>query len=254
MIKFQYKIQCSICEKKYTRKSSLERHQILCEFLLKSKREKLINNEETIDVPTYSELVLIVQELALKNTKLLEKMEKIEKWIDNKKKKINIIDWLENNRIPDITFEQRIINLNLNIDDSDIEYLKENTIFQTIHKVWEKAWEKECILPIACFSQKQNIFYIYNSDKKWMQMKTEDFLKLLQKLQHAFINVLYIWRQNHLQEINTNDSMSILYNKMIIKIMNISLIQDANYSKIHANLYNYLKMDLKNMMEYEFEF
>jgi hypothetical protein len=179
-------------------------------------------------------------------------MNKIEKWIENKKKKINIIDWLENNRKPNLSYEEWILNICIN--EKDIEYLKENNIFNTIFEVLDKQNnKKDLILPIACFSQKQNIFYIFNLNK-WIQMKSEDFLKLLHKLQQKFILELMNWRHKYLQEININDSMSILYNKMILKIMNISLIQDANYSKIHAIIYNYLKMDLKNMMEYELEF
>ena len=156
MIRFQNKIQCSICDKKYTRKSSLEKHKILCDFQNRSKREKEIINEETNDIPTYIELVKIVQELALKNEKLQEKMEKVEKWIEYKKKKINIVDWLNNNRIPNKSFDEWIININ--VDITDIEYLMENTIFQTIHKVWDKEFNSEDILPISCFAQKQNIF------------------------------------------------------------------------------------------------
>ena len=245
------KIQCSQCDKKYTRKSSLEKHKVLCDYLNKTNREKFINEQESQDIPSYTDLVNIVQELSIKYSKLLDKMERVEKWIDKKKKKINIIEWLEKNKVPEKDFKQWINDLI--IDDSDIDYLKENSIFQVIYKIWEKNCKLDSI-PIACFSQKQNIFYIYISNNKWIQMKTEDFLKILQHLQKKLVNELMIWRQNNIQEINQNDNMSILYNKMIIKVMNISLVQDANFSKIHANLYNYLKMDLKNMMEYEFEF
>ena len=36
--------------------------------------------------------------------------------------------------------------------------------------------------------------------------------------------------------------------------MNISFTQDATMSRIKNGLYNYLKMDLKTMIEYDFEF
>jgi hypothetical protein len=246
------KYSCSICDKKYTRKSSLDKHNILCEFLLKSKREKIIDNEEAPDIPTYTELVNIVQELSLNYNYLKEKMKKMEKWIDKKKKKINVIDWLQSNRKPQLTFDIWINNLN--IKNQEIEYLMENNIFQTINKIWEQMNNNDnIIIPIVGFSQKNNLLYIYNSNNQWINMKTEDFQYLLHKLQHKLLEGLSNWRQNNLQEINNNDSISILYNKMIIKIMNISLTPN-NCSKIHANLYNYLKMDLKNMIEYEFEF
>ena len=126
-IKFKY--QCCICEKNYIRKSSLERHQILCEFLTKTKREKDILLEEEKDMPTYIELVGIVKELSIKYIGLQEKIENMEKWVDKKKKKINVIDWLTNNRIPPISFKEWIDGLS--VLENDIEYLMQNNIFNT---------------------------------------------------------------------------------------------------------------------------
>lgn len=256
-----YKIQCSICDKKYTRKSSLQRHQILCEFLLNNDREKKILLEEDSDLPSYPQLFKIVQELSVKYINLQKKMDNIEKWIDKKKKKLNVKDWLNLNKIPNHSFLSWINQIQ--IEESDIEYLQQNTIFQTIQKIWPRLQSETETIPIACFQQKVNLFYIYDTNvndnkndnkNEWRQATTNDFLLLLKKIQHTFINALCIWHKNNLQEIKNNDSMSILYNTMIIKIMNISLVQDANYSKIHANLYNYLKIDLKSLIEYEFEF
>jgi len=243
------KIKCSTCDKFYLRKSSLEKHKILCEYLNKTKREKFINEEESKDIPTYNDLVNIVQELSIKYVNMMEKMERFEKWIDKKKKKINIIDWLNKNQIPNKNFDQWIYDLKFN--SLDIEFLHDNSIFQLFNNIWQ---QNSNIIPISCFIQKQNILFIYNSENKWKQMQTEEFLYLLQKIQNKLIKELISWREDNLHDINNNDSKSILYNKIIIKIMNISLVQDNNYSKLHANLYNYLKMDLKNIMEYEFEF
>ena len=254
-------LKCCSCNKKYIRKSSLEKHKILCDFIIKTQREKIIDNQESEDLPSFVQLVKIVQELSLKNAKLENKINQMEKWIDNKKKKINVIDWLKINRKPFNVFGQWINNIT--VSEENIEYLKDNTIFQTIQYIFQSHSQNnnqnnnqidtnKVIIPIACFCQKANLFYIY--DNAWRQMKADDFINLLQKIQHQFIKALTSWRQQNITEITNNDSMSILYNKMIIKIMNISLIQDANYSKIHANLYNYLKMDLKSLIEYEFEF
>jgi uncharacterized protein YlbG (UPF0298 family) len=251
-IKINYK--CRTCEKNYIRKSSLERHEILCDFLTKTKREKDVLFEEDKDIPTYLELVGIVKEISINYLNIKQKMENMEKWIDKKKKKINVIDWLNANRKPEIMFQKWIEEIPIN--ESDIEYLMNNNIFQTIHKIWDKI--EHLRIPLACFCQKSNLFYIYVNDNNngivWRKMQNEDFIKLLQKIQHKFINILGQWYNNNLYEIKSNDGMSITYNKMIIQIMNISLTPDNNYSKIHSNLYNYLKMDLKNLIEYEFEF
>ena len=85
-------------------------------------------------------------------------------------------------------------------------------------------------------------------------MVFEDFAKLLKNIQNKLLILLSQWRITNKEQIDNNDSISILYNKTIIKLMNISFTQDATSGKIKSNLYNYLKTDVKNMIEYEFEF
>jgi hypothetical protein len=54
-----YKLCCAVCNKQYTRKSSLDKHKILCDFKMKTKRERQIDMEESSDIPTYYELIKI---------------------------------------------------------------------------------------------------------------------------------------------------------------------------------------------------
>ena len=70
---------CSVCKKNYTRKSSLDKHKILCDFKAKSKQEHQVDEEELGDTPTHEQLVKIVQELTFKYVKLEEKMEHLQK-------------------------------------------------------------------------------------------------------------------------------------------------------------------------------
>ena len=69
---------CNHCTKEYTKKTSLERHQLMCEFLHKSSREKQVELEETGSLPSYTELVYIVQELARKNSQIEKKLAELE--------------------------------------------------------------------------------------------------------------------------------------------------------------------------------
>ena len=88
------KLCCENCNKEYTRKYSLDKHKILCDFKIRTKRQDQIDNEELGDTPTHYQLVKIVQELTLKMTKMEEKMEQMQKWVDKTKKKINVLEWL----------------------------------------------------------------------------------------------------------------------------------------------------------------
>ena len=51
------KYKCINCKKEYTRKASIDKHMILCDFKSKSKAELIIEEEESSDKPTYDQLV-----------------------------------------------------------------------------------------------------------------------------------------------------------------------------------------------------
>ena len=40
------KLYCNICNKQYINKNSLDKHKILCDYTIKSKRERKIDLEE----------------------------------------------------------------------------------------------------------------------------------------------------------------------------------------------------------------
>ena len=115
--------------------------------------------------------------------------------------------------------------------------------------------------PIVCFSQKQNLFYINKtesvSETNWCPLNLEDMTRILKKIQNHLINELMKWKDHHIasqeKQIDT-EKVHDIFNKTIIKLMDISFQQDASLSKLKTLLYNYLKVDLKNLIEYEFEF
>ena len=62
------------------------------------------------------------------------------------------------------------------------------------------------------------------------------------------------WKTENQYKFDENDKISELFNKTVIKLMNISFTQDATLSRIKNSLFNYLKMDLNKIVDYEFEF
>ena len=250
---------CIVCNKQYTRKSSLDKHKILCDFKIKSKREHQIDFEELGDLPNHLQLVKIVQELTLKMIKMEEKMEHMQKWVDKKKRKLNVIVWLNTNIVPTIGFLEWI-NTSFNVMPEHFENLIENTLFHTIQQVFEyNLCEKsEFVYPIRCFVEKPGIFYI--SEKKedgtaeWRQLQLADMILILKTFQNRMIKELSKWKMENQYKFDDNDKIAELFNKAIIKLMNISFTQDSSLTRIKNGLYNYLKTDLKSMIEYDFEF
>ena len=244
------KFCCIVCNKHYTKKSSLDKHKILCDFKLKTQREKQIEVEELGDTPTHDQLVKIVQELLLKQMKMDEKMEQMQKWIDRKNKKINIISWLNTNAIPTIGFLEWT-HTGLIINQSHFEKLMDDSLFNTIQQVFEdNLCEKhDFIYPIKCFSQKTSVFYICEKKEdgtpEWRQLVLEDMVLILKIVQNNMIKELSKWKNENQHKFDDNSKLSVIFNKSVIKLMNISFTQDNTLAKIKTNLYNYLKIDLK---------
>jgi hypothetical protein len=115
------------------------------------------------------------------------------------------------------------------------------------------------VCPIKCFSQKPNIFYVSEKtpDGKsiWRQLELDELLLLLKKIQSKLLVELSRWKLENKNKIEDDDKLSEQFNKAIIKLMNITIVaHDVNVGRIRNNLYNFLKMDLKNLIEYDFEF
>ena len=153
---------CSMCLKTYTRKSSFIRHTLLCEILHQSKREKECDSQENTNIPTHHQLFLIVQELVLKNKQLETKVAELQKWADKKKKKINVIQWLETNVLPQQTYTHIISSLI--VTREDLKMLMSNSsalpmIMEILRKTFSQQQQHQ--LPIYSFDQKVNTFSFY---------------------------------------------------------------------------------------------
>lgn len=248
---------CEYCGKTYTRKTSHIKHTILCEVFHKSKREKICEKEESSDIPTTEKLYEIIQELALKYKIMENKLDDMQKWVDKKKKKINVIQWLNTNVKPKYTYSDWFQSITAT--EEHLEILIEQNITQTVEALINTnfnptAGKKDD--PIYCFVQKVNIFYMHDDTKsEWRQMTSDELVLLSKKVHSRILNALCEWHKKNLDKINQSDKMAILYNKTLIKLMSVSFTQDSVYlSKMKTSLHNCLKTDLTNIIEYEFDF
>jgi hypothetical protein len=250
---------CNVCKKKYTKKSSLDKHKILCDFKLKTKREKKIDEEEDEDKPDYLQLVKIVQELSIKCNNLEKKVEQMEKWVQRKKKKINIIEWLNNNINASVSYLEWI-NTNIEVETKHFVYLMEHNLYQTIEYIIIDIFKDEdFIYPIKCFTEK-NIFYIVDKDENnnslWKKGDQKDILLIFKKIYFKMLNELTKWKKENEYKFDENPKLCELFNKAVIKLMdiNISCQQDTVFSRLRGILFNYIKTDIKAIIEYDFDF
>ena len=198
---------CEYCSKTYTRKTSHIKHTILCEVFHKSKREKICEKEESSDIPTTEKLYEIIQELALKYKIMETKMENMQKWVDKKKKKLNVLQWLNTNVKPQQTYTEWIQSITAT--EEHVEILIEQNITQTVDALFNKKLQTSLdenrspsiqLAPIHCFIQKVNIFYIYDDNtSEWRQMNSDELVSLSKK----YIQKYYKLYVNGIKKIST---------------------------------------------------
>lgn len=249
---------CMYCGKTYKTRLNVDKHILLCELINKSNR----NLEQDIDIiedlPSQKKMFNMLIELASKYNKLEEKVNEINKWVVKKKKKINVIEWLNQNMTPLYTFDK--LYEFINIQDEDIEYLLGNSFYDTLNQIFMKSIYNICDnqYPIYAFIQKANIFYVYDKlDANiygWQELSREKLYKFLNKIHLKICKHFNEWKKMRADEIKNNDNLSVTCSKTLVKIMSVEFKEDSAFGKVKSSMYSRIKVDMKAMVEYEFEF
>lgn len=255
------KYYCNFCAKEYKSRNGLEKHVALCEIIYKTKNNKKVSLEEEDELPSQRRLYQLLLDLSQKYNRLEEKVDEMNKWVAKKKKKINVLEWLNANSLPtNITFEN-LCN-KIQVLEDDVEYLFTNTFLDTFMKIFSRTideLETTTNKPICAFEQKNGLFYIYEQDNQdkivgWNPLSRENLILFANRLHRKISKALSEWKKNNSQKIKDDDKWAIIYDKTMSKVFSVEIKQDATFNKIKNALFNYLKIDIKSIIDYEFEF
>jgi len=256
---------CEYCGKEYKRRINYDNHFILCEIIYNArKKDKRIDREteETNnELPSQKQMYQILQELSLKYNKLEEKVELMSKWVDKKKKKINVLDWLNTSSglKPELIFDN--LADSISILESDINLLFNGNFYDMLNEIFVRnIYDKnESEVSLFAFIQKTNTIYIYSkqntvSETSWIELSRENLIYFLNKVHYKIVKVLIEWNKKNRENPNFSEKMEEMYNKSNIKLMGIDFKHEPVLSKIKFSIYNKMKRDMKALIEYEFEF
>lgn len=243
--------KCKHCFREFKQHQKLNEHLITKHLF----NDVMNTNSEIADLnipktlPSYVEIVYMLQSQQRQINQMQITIDKLSYL--NIKKKINIIDWLNINIIPNIPFNEWCKQIS--IYSSDYEYLINNSLIDTLGVIIKREIKlsNTNIYPIFCVSQKNNIFYVWNeqtNECNWE--KNEPIELLLKEIQHKLLQQLSIWISNN-PIMNMNDMELNNYNDSLIKMMD--MLDMNKQTKFKHLLFNYLKKDLKTIIEYEFE-
>jgi uncharacterized protein YeeX (DUF496 family) len=237
----------------------MERHTVVCELLELSKKKTSAAKEEDEELaclPSQQRMFQMLIELGQKYNKLEEKVEEINKWVVKKKKKINVLEWLNANIKPTIYFHDILDKIIITNDD--IKFLLENSFYDVLNEIFTRTIyhsnpEAEDN-PIFAFVQKTNMFYIYDSDNTWIELTRERLIKFLNKAHMKVFTAFYEWKKTRTSQIRGDPQLESACDKALIKLTSIDFKQESTLSKVRSQLFSRMKTDLKALVEYEFEF
>ena len=154
--------KCSFCGRGYQRKIYYSRHVAICELMCKSIKERQLENQERDDTPGVRELYDVILEMVTKMSAMEKKMNEMSKWVDSKKRKMNIIEWLnETHKNMALSVEEFIERIK--VERCHLEHLFKEDYNKTILKVIKDvlSGDDENKMPIKAFDIKPNVLFVY---------------------------------------------------------------------------------------------
>ena len=249
--------KCKFCDRGYKSKNYYNRHILVCEIISKPSSEREQEDEESTDTPTLRKMYELLLEMTFKYSKLERKYNELHKSIESKRKKLNIIEWLNHNYTNAIKFSDWCDNLKL--ERKHLEFIFETNYMPGIINIFEEFLpiSKESELFVKSFDQKVNTLFIFvDEEKKWKVMNDEEFGKMVSVISKQIMSEFVKWQDenSNIHKTKRDDNFDIEYAKNIQKVIGAKYTKQQLYTKIRHSLYIYLKMNLKNIIEYEFSF
>ena len=252
--------KCQYCFNEYTRKSSYTRHTVFCEMIHKSKRERICEEEES-KIPTLKEMYIVMQEMTYNYKKMEDKLKELQKWVNRKKTKLDVVSWLNSNLNVVDVFEEWIKKIV--VTEEDMFILQDKQFIDTINSICSRIITEN--IPIICFEEKSNVFYIYtninieeDNDEQtqcWVKMSSKNFNLMVRILHSKVFKIVCLWKNENEEKILKNKKMDELYNKILMKVMKFDFSSELLMSKIRVILFSHLKKKLCELITgFEFDF
>ena len=243
-------LECSFCQKKYKSDRCYKKHVTLCEFFSRTSRGDTDDNK----IPSQKVLYEIIVDMVGKYSKMEEQLEKLNKWAEAKKRKLHIVEWLNENYLLETDFEEWCKGITINRSHLDLIF-KFDFVAGVMYILQELLpLSDERNLPIKCFDQKDNTLFVRSEEHKgWGAMSGGQFECLIGCVSKRLIDELAEWQKENADKMGQED-FGITYATNVQKVLGGTVPREQLYSRVRRGLYKYLKMNLRNIIQYEFSF
>jgi hypothetical protein len=139
-----------------------------------------LDNKETINVlPTQKEMWIILQKLYKDNENLKKKVNQLEQIVNKDVKKMNMVDWLNNND-KGINIEVWLKN-NILVTLDDLQMIFSTDYTRGLSNIIQNNLNEKENSPFRAFSHKSKQLYVYEKNK-WKKCKKTDIMKIFDRI------------------------------------------------------------------------
>ncbi len=257
---------CEYCSKRYVRKGAYQHHILICKLSKKDSKEYTENLEQTTmqKIPSQKELYKIVIDLNNKYERLEREYHELKRYVNNKRRQIDIIEWLNQNCHLEMSFSDIFMNIELDKNDIlkvfELDYVKGvcDIIVSFMETVKQRFQSGE--VPLRAFVQKDSVLYVYDlcdndldgdSGYKWQVLSSEVLSRFVRIIDYQLMRLFREWHTETERGMNEDR-----FNELYIK--NLKTITGGNFrdfeknTKIRNNIYRSIRQNLKSIMVYDF--
>jgi len=233
-------------------KTYYNRHILACELLSKTPEDLKKESDERADTPSHRKLYELVLEMGIRQLQMERRMESMQKWVEAKRKKIDVLDWLNENGSLDTTYEQWLAEIVLTQEHLECIFEYDtipgiSEIFQSLVPLSERDQ-----VPIRAFDQRENVLFIHTGEG-WRRMTAEESTGLTNKLNKEILKLLVVWQDANQNKLKC-EGFGKTYSENIRKALGGNFSGEQLNNKILREVYKHLRMNLKNVVQYEFSF
>jgi len=243
---------CPCCSKKFQKQVYFRRHRACCEFIRQGSHAAATQLAELDDIPTREDLWRVVRVLGSKVSSLEKEVEDMRHWVRRQKQKLSVIEWLNANCKPALGYEDW--KRSLAISQEDLGLIFKHGFVAGMFYIFQKnlSLGTNNRLPVRAFEQKPRVLFV-RDEKEWRMLSVDEFRKLVCDV-HLKVHVQFkVWRDRNekmISNVHNNEE----WHRNTSKVMGGKDTYDVAVRKINSRLYNYLKFNLRSILQYEFTF
>jgi len=202
---------CNLCFVDFRNKTQHREH-VLCCKLIKDRTLADVPNDR---VPNIRIMYELIKNLAAKCDRLETEVRLLKNTSAREKRKINLVDYLNETRIPTLAYKPWLKELV--VQSKHVEKALENKIINGIFELVDDALADDPNLPIASFSHRRGRFYVWKDDA-WEETKPGFTNELFDNLAFKFLLAYTKWELGK-PELNARTEEAQKYKMMYMKLL-----------------------------------